>query len=75
MNDALLTELERILAEKEIKLEAVRIRFEKKIAVIEGQKAERLEELETEEAVQLEKLRQGGNSIGFFGPKNGPKPS
>ena len=72
LNDEPFTELEGILAQKQMQMEQVRIEHEDQIVVIEEQKAERLAEIETEEAVQLEKLRQGGNSIGFFGPKNGP---
>ena len=72
LNDELFTELEGILAQKQMQMEAVRIEHEDQMVVIEEQKAERLRDIETEEAVQLEKLRQGGNSIGFFGSKNSP---
>ena len=66
LNDAPFTELEGILAQKQMQMEAVRIYHEDQIVVIEEQKAERLADIETEEAVQLERLRQGGNSIGLF---------
>ena len=73
LNDEPFTELEGILAQKQMQMEQVRIEHEDQIVVIEEQKAERLAEIETEEAVQLEKLRQGGNSKGFFRPKKWPQ--
>ena len=57
------TELEGILAGKEKKLEDVRVKHEDQIAAIKEQKAEKLGQVETEEAVQLEDLRKGGASI------------
>merc|ERR1711884_691907 len=46
------------LAQKEIRLEQVRIQHEDQIMAITEQKAEKLRQIETEEAVQLEMLRQ-----------------
>ena len=62
-NDEHFTELEGILAQKQMQMEAVRIEHEDQMVVIEEQKAERLRDIETEEAVQLERLRQVGSSI------------
>ena len=63
MTDEPATELEGSLAGKEKKLEDVRIKHEDQIAAIKEQKAEKLGQIETEEAVQLEDLRKGGVSI------------
>ena len=63
LTDELSTELEGILAGKEKKLEDVRTKHEDQIAAIKEQKAEKLGQIETKEAVQLEDLRKGGVSI------------
>ena len=55
--NGLSTELEGILAEKEIQKEASRIAHEDQIIVITENKAQRLRELDSEEAVQLGLLR------------------
>ena len=67
MNDETVTELEGILAQKQIQMETVRIEHEDQIVVIEQQKAERLADIETEEAVELEKLRQGRDNCANAG--------
>ena len=61
------TELEGVLAEKEMRLEAVRIEHEDQIVVIKEQKAEKLRQIETEEAVQLEILRQSREECALEG--------
>ena len=58
MNNELFTELEDILTQGEMQMEAVRIEYENQMVVIKKQKAERLRELEAEEAAQLVALRQ-----------------
>ena len=61
------TELEGVLAEKEMQLEAVRIDHEDQIVVIKEQKGEKLRQIETEEAVQLEILRQSREDCALEG--------
>merc|ERR1711899_34525 len=56
-----------ILAQKQIQMETVRIEHEDQIVVIEQQKAERLADIETEEAVELEKLRRGRDNCANAG--------
>ena len=63
LTDEPATELEGTLAGKEKKLEYVRTKHEDQIAAIKEQKAKKLGQIETEEAVQLEHLRKGGVSI------------
>ena len=67
MTDKPSTELEGVLAEKEMRLEAVRIEHEDQIVVIKEQKAEKLRQIETEEAVQLEILRQSREDCALEG--------
>ena len=55
--NGLSSELEGILAEKEIRKEASRIEHEDQIIVITENKAQRLRELDTEETVELQVLR------------------
>merc|ERR1712012_174323 len=52
------SELEGILAQEQMLKETARIEHEDQMVTIEEEKAERLREIETEEAVQLEMLRQ-----------------
>ena len=67
MNDEPFTELEGILAQKQMQMEAVRIEHEDQMVVIEEQKAERLADIETEEAIELEKLRQSRDNCANAG--------
>ena len=67
LNDKPFTELEGILAQKQIQMETVRIEHEDQMVVIEQQKAERLADIETEEAVELEKLRQSRDNCANAG--------
>merc|ERR1712012_658796 len=64
------SQLEEILAQKEIRLEQVRIQHEDQIMAITEQKAEKLRQIETEESVQLEMLRQQREQCAIEGNKH-----
>merc|ERR1711992_163061 len=54
-----------------MQMEAARIEHEDQMVVIEEQKAERLRDIETEEAVQLERLRQSREDCAHEGNEHG----